>query len=94
MQCGSQSKPTGCVCLNKQYLEVITDKLACLEQASVDIRQDCIEALQCVISRFGGSLTKPWPVTELLLKELEDSRSGLQKKALLCIRAHLLTPRL
>lgn len=45
-----------------------------------------------MISRFGGSLTKPWPVTELLLKELEDSRSGLQKKALLCIRAHPLTP--
>jgi hypothetical protein len=55
------------------------------------IRQDCLEAIHAVTARFGEFVEDPWPLVEVVLKEMQSTEGSHQKKALNCICAHSLS---
>jgi hypothetical protein len=71
-------------------------KVAVVQEQNLNIRQDCLDAMLAITSRFGAHVEQPWPVVQALLSEVESrssgsrgSSSGHLKRALACIRAPL-----
>jgi hypothetical protein len=61
-----------------------------MQTEDVAIRQDCLEAIHAVTARFGEFVSDPWPLVEVVLKEMQTTEGSHQKKALNCICAYSL----
>lgn len=58
-----------------------------VQEQGASVRQDALDAICAVASRFGAHLPEPWPVVEALLAEVQGSTGSHLKRALACIRA-------
>ena len=58
-----------------------------MQTTDVSVRQDSLDALLSVLTRFGENVAEPWQLVEALLAEVGCAEGAHQKKGLACIRA-------
>lgn len=60
---------------------------AWVQTEDIAVRQDCLDSMLSVVTRFGEHVAEPWQLAEALLGEVDGAEGAHQKKGLACIRA-------